>query len=64
MNAIANLDKIAGAAKASKWARIGIPVLKGITFVCASIGGYALGSHIASKINSSLNSQNAPAVAS
>ena len=62
MNAFANLDKIAGAAGASKWAKIGIPALKAVGFVCASIGGWALGSHIAGKINTSLKNQNAPAV--
>lgn len=60
MNVFAGLDKIAGAAGASKWVRIGIPVLKGIGFVCASIGGYALGSHIAGKINDSLKKQETP----
>ena len=57
MNAFSHLDKLSCAAGASKWAKIGIPALKAVGFVCASIGGWALGSHIAGKINTSLKNQ-------
>ncbi len=58
MNAMAHIDKIAGKTGASKWAKIGIPVVKGIGFVGMSILGYQLGSKIGDNINYALKSKN------
>ena len=57
MDTMARLDNMSNAAGASKYAKFGIPIIKGLGFVAASISGYALGSFIAGKINDSLKRQ-------
>ena len=51
LNTMAKIDRYAAGTKSSRFGKIAIPLLKAATFVCASIGGYAIGSEIADKIN-------------
>lgn len=39
------------AGKSSNWAKFGIPIVKGLSFVCMSIAGYSIGSKISDNIN-------------
>ena len=49
--AMEGIDRYASKVGVSKWAKIGIPLAKAATFVCASVAGFSIGSKIASEIN-------------
>ena len=51
MNVMQNIDNYSAAVSKSKWGKIGIPLLKGCTYVCLSVAAYTLGSKISDKIN-------------
>lgn len=58
LKAMRRLDafcKVAG--KSSKWVRFGIPIAKGIGFVCVSITGYSIGANLGDTINKNRKAQ-------
>lgn len=57
---VSKYDGMAKAPGAPKYLKFGVPAIKALTFICASIAGYSLGSKAAGKINESLDKQKNP----